>query len=133
MDLVRLHKKAGEEVARFISAIPHEDWEKESSNPGWTVRFLVNHIVSENLWVPELLEGKTIDQVGNKYDGDVLGKYPLKAFEDSQSAADEALSKEGVLQKEVHLSYGDFPAEVYIGHRLTDLVIHGWDIAKSTG
>jgi uncharacterized protein (TIGR03086 family) len=31
------------------------------------------------------------------------------------------------------VSYGPVPGSVYCGHRLIDVLIHGWDIAKSTG
>ena len=133
MNLVELHKKAGEKVKEAISGIKHDQWEKVSDCPDWTLRDLVNHIVSENLWVPELMEGKTIDEIGDKFEGDCLGRYPLEAFDKSQRAADEAISKPGALKKIVHLSYGDIPAEVYIGHRLDDLVVHGWDILKYSG
>ena len=30
------------------------------------------------------------------------------------------------------MSYGPVPASVYCGHRLIDVLIHGWDVAKST-
>lgn len=133
MDLIALHKKAGEKVGEYITGIKHDQWEEISDCSDWTVRQLVNHIVSENLWLPEMLEGKTIEEVGNKYEGDVLGRYPLEVFEKSKKAADESLEAPGVLEKTVHLSYGDNPARVYIGHRVIDLVIHGWDILKSTG
>jgi uncharacterized protein (TIGR03086 family) len=31
------------------------------------------------------------------------------------------------------VSYGPVPGEVYCGHRLLDVLIHGWDVAKATG
>lgn len=133
MDLVKLHKKAGEQVTKFIADVKHDQWGSQSNCTEWSVRDLINHIVSENLWMPEMLVGQTIDEVGDKYEGDVLGRYPLKAFEQSQKAADEAIAKPDALKKVVHLSYGDYPASLYISHRIVDLVVHGWDIAKSTG
>jgi uncharacterized protein (TIGR03086 family) len=33
----------------------------------------------------------------------------------------------------VAVSYGPVPAAVYCGHRFLDALIHGWDIAASTG
>jgi uncharacterized protein (TIGR03086 family) len=133
MDLIKLHKKAGEEAAKFIEAVKDDQWDKQSDCSDWTVRDLVNHIVSENLWVEDLMEGKTIEEVGDKYEGDVLGENPLASYERSITAANEAIDTPGSMDKIVHLSYGDIKASVYIGHRLTDLVIHSWDVAKSTG
>jgi uncharacterized protein (TIGR03086 family) len=31
------------------------------------------------------------------------------------------------------VSYGPVPGEVYCGHRFVDVLIHGWDVASSTG
>ncbi len=31
------------------------------------------------------------------------------------------------------MSYGPVPGSVYCGHRFIDVLIHGWDVAKSTG
>ena len=31
------------------------------------------------------------------------------------------------------VSYGPVPGSVYCGHRFIDVLVHGWDVAKSTG
>jgi uncharacterized protein (TIGR03086 family) len=31
------------------------------------------------------------------------------------------------------VSYGPVPGSVYCGHRFLDVLIHGWDVATSTG
>ncbi len=31
------------------------------------------------------------------------------------------------------MSYGPVPGSIYCGHRFLDVLIHGWDVAKSTG
>jgi uncharacterized protein (TIGR03086 family) len=33
----------------------------------------------------------------------------------------------------VGVSYGPVPGAVYCGHRFLDVLIHGWDLAESTG
>ena len=33
----------------------------------------------------------------------------------------------------VHLSYGDVPADHYVNEVATDLLIHGWDLARAIG
>ena len=37
------------------------------------------------------------------------------------------------MQASVAVSYGPVPGEVYAGHRLIDVLIHGWDLATATG
>lgn len=96
----------------------------------WNLRQLINHLVYELLWVPDLLQGKTIAEVGSKYDGDVLGDDIQAAW---SSAADKAriaadTAEEGAI---VHLSYGDKPAQDYINEMAMEALVHGWDIGRS--
>ncbi|HYT78200.1 MAG TPA: TIGR03086 family protein, partial [Actinomycetota bacterium] len=37
------------------------------------------------------------------------------------------------LDRTVHLSYGEAPAEHYISEVFSDLTIHGWDLARAIG
>src|SRR4029079_10192191 len=46
----------------------------------YDVRALLNHVVSGNWWVAPLVEGKSIADVGDQYDGDVIGDDPAGAY-----------------------------------------------------
>ena len=39
----------------------------------------------------------------------------------------------GAMEAPCAVSYGPVPGEVYCGHRFLDVLIHGWDVASSTG
>lgn len=136
MDKVKyqsLYQKATDQTSKFVERVKDFDLDKQSNCSEWSVRQLLNHIVSENLWMPELLIGKTIAEVGNQYDGDVLGEDPKAAFEQALAEANSALSADNVLDGVVHVSWGDIPKSDYLDQMLFDLIIHGWDLAKSTG
>ncbi len=132
-DLARLHAQAGEQTRRFLAAIPADAWAHVSNCPPWTVRDLVNHLVAENWWTPELIHGKSIAEVGDRFDGDVLGDDPLAAYDASQTVAQAALDEPGAMDAPCAVSYGPVPGSVYAAHRLIDVAIHGWDFAASTG
>jgi uncharacterized protein (TIGR03086 family) len=93
----------------------------------------VNHVVAENLWVPPLFEGKTIREVGDRFDGDVLGEDPKRIWRDSAGRAIAAVEADGAIQRTVHLSFGDTPGEEYAYELFADLLIHGWDVARAIG
>ena len=97
------------------------------------MRELVNHIVTGNYWAAELGSGLTIEQVGDRLDGDVLGTDPLRVYDDSSIVAAAVFRAPGAMEKPCAVSYGPVPGEVYCGHRLLDVLIHGWDVAASTG
>jgi hypothetical protein len=87
-------------------------------------------MVSEIAWIPDLLEGKTIAEIGDKYEGDLLGNDSLQAWADYYQKANTAVEKVD-LNSPVHLSYKDTTANDYLREVSSDLLIHSWDVAKS--
>ena len=115
-----------------VRAVPTDRWSAATPCTEWSVRDLVNHVTGEHLWAPHLLDGETIAQVGDRYDGDVLADSPLAAWERAAQGSRAAwltASPDAV----VHLSFGDSPALEYGQQMLSDLVIHGWDLARGAG
>src|SRR3954453_21511719 len=99
----------------------------------WDVRTLLNHVIAGNFWAAELVGGKTIEEVGDRLDGDLVGNDPMAAWEPSAKAAAAAFEAPGALEAPCAVSYGPVPGEVYAGHRFIDVLVHGWDLAKATG
>jgi len=86
--------------------------------------------VGELLWIPSLVAGKTIAEVGDQFDGDVLGSDPVATFTKAAADVQAAITPPGALDGIVHLSFGDFPGHDYLGQVTSDVVIHTWDLAK---
>jgi uncharacterized protein (TIGR03086 family) len=133
VDLPEAHARALDRARRSVAGVQPRQWDVASVCEGWSLRDLVNHVVSGNWWVPELVAGKRIDEVGDRLDGDVLGDDPLGAYDESARSAAAAFRDPGAMDRPVAVSYGPVPGSVYCGHRLIDVLIHGWDVAASTG
>ena len=133
VDLPEVHARALDRTHAFVAGIDASQLDTDSVCDDWSVRTLLNHVVSGNFWVPELVGGKTIDEVGDRLDGDVLDPDPLSAYDASASVAAAAFREPGAMERPVAVSYGPVPGAVYCGHRLIDVLIHGWDLAASTG
>ncbi|WP_051772862.1 TIGR03086 family metal-binding protein [Saccharothrix sp. NRRL B-16314] len=116
-----------------VRRVRPEQWDWGTPCKEWTVRELVNHLVHEQLWAPELLAGCTIEQVGDRFDGDQLGEDPLHSWVLAAAAAREAWIAPKALQKSVHLSSGKEPAIEYGWQMTTDLAVHAWDLARAIG
>ena len=133
VDLPEVHARALEHARRSVAGVRDDQWGSPSDCEGWTVRELVNHIVTGNYWAAELTAGLSIEAVGDRLDGDVLGTDPLRAYDDSSMVAAAAFRAPGAMEAPCAVSYGPVPGEVYCGHRFVDVLIHGWDIAATTG
>jgi uncharacterized protein (TIGR03086 family) len=116
-----------------LGAVGATEWTAATLCDDWDVRTLVNHVVGELLWMPPLLEGKTIAEVGDRFDGDVLGSDPLATYKSAAAGAHAAAFEPGAQERTVHLSFGDFPGSEYVGQVVSDVVIHTWDLARAIG
>ena len=132
-DLPELHDRALQHTRRYVAGVGGDEWRNATPCEDWDVRELVNHIVSGNFWAGELARGKTIEEVGDRLDGDVLGNDAVAAYDESASAASDAFHVPGAMEAPCAVSYGPVPGEVYLGHRFIDVFVHGWDVAKATG
>jgi uncharacterized protein (TIGR03086 family) len=132
IDLPEAHAAALSTTRDFVAGVDGNQWSDSTPCADWNVRALVNHIVSGNFWAAELGAGKTIDEVGDRLDGDVLGDDPTATYLDSAGLAAAVFRAPGAMERPCAVSYGPVPGEVYCGHRLLDVLIHGWDVAKAT-
>jgi uncharacterized protein (TIGR03086 family) len=133
VDLPEVHAQALDRTERYVAGIRDDQWGEVSVDEEWTVRELVNHVVTGNYWAEELGSGKTIEEVGDRLDGDVLGDDPVAVYRDSAARAKAVFRAPGAMDAACAVSYGPVPGSVYCGHRFLDVLVHGWDIAKSTG
>jgi len=135
-DLVELHGRCGQRFAALVAGVGPEQWHDDTPCAEWDVRTLVHHLLSEQRWVPPLFEGLTIEQVGDRFEGDLMGDdasaWPgllASAIEEAHAA----VAQPGALDRTVHLSFGEASGREYVMQLTADLAIHAWDLARATG
>jgi uncharacterized protein (TIGR03086 family) len=135
-DLVEQHGRCGRRFAALAAGVGPQQWHDDTPCSQWDVRTLVHHLLSEQRWVPAMFEGLTIEQVGDRFDGDLLGgdasRWP-ELVASAMAEAHAAVAQPGALERTVHLSFGDASGEEYVMQLTTDLAIHSWDLARATG
>jgi len=94
---------------------------------------VVNHLAGENRWAPPLFAGGTGEEVGDRYQGNLVGDDPVAAWDDSAAAAATAVDGPDALDRIVRLSFGDVPGHEYAMQLFADLLVHGWDLAHAIG
>jgi len=106
MELLDAHGEAMNSCDKVMHQVGPQHWRRPTPCADWSVRDLVNHLVYEQLWAPHLLAGATLDEVGDRFDGDVLGDDPIDAWERSAADARAAWTAPGALTHTVHVSSG---------------------------
>ncbi len=132
-DLVALFQRAVDSFTDKVRAVDDAQWHVPTPCSDWDVYTLVNHVVGEQLWIPPLFEGQTIEEVGTRYDGDLLRAGPVTVATRAGTEAKEAVSAPGAMGRTVELSFGKTEAEEYVHQLLADHLIHGWDLAAALG
>ena len=133
MNTTEIYRRAVEEFGRRVEAVSDDQWSNATPCTEWSVHDLVNHVIGEDKWVPPLLAGETIAEVGDRFDGDLLGEDPQGSWKQTRADAVDATMDDAVSQRMVDLSRGPTSAEIYLQEVAADNVIHGWDLAKGTG
>src|SRR5206468_11675684 len=101
METSALFDRASNEFGEKVAAIKDDQWGDSTPCTEWDVRALVNHLVSENAWIPPILGGQTIDDVGDTLDGDLLGDDPKGTWQRRADEAAGAVAEEGALERTV--------------------------------
>ncbi|MFD6752126.1 TIGR03086 family metal-binding protein [Micromonospora gifhornensis] len=133
MDLLETYRRSVAEFADRVPLVAPGQWSAPTPCADWDVRTLVNHVVGEDRWSVALLAGRTIAEVGDRYDGDQLGADPVAAARDATAQAELAATRPGARDATVHLSAGDTPAEEYLRQLIAEHLVHGWDLAVAIG
>jgi uncharacterized protein (TIGR03086 family) len=133
MDVIALHRRTVEVFLERVEEIGEDQWADPTPCADWDVRALVNHVVGEDRWTAPLLGGSTIAEVGDRFDGDLLGADPGGAANDAAAEAVAAVGHHLPSGGTVHLSYGDEDMVEYVRQLAADHLIHAWDVAAATG
>jgi uncharacterized protein (TIGR03086 family) len=133
MDIPAMFRRAVAEFDARVRQIGSHQWQAATPDEDWVVRDLVNHLAGEDLWAPLLLAGSTIAEIGDRFEGDVLGAEPKAAWAAASAGAVRAVEGAGAMDRIVHLSFGDFPGSEYTLQLFADHLIHAWDLARAIG
>lgn len=125
-------------LADVIDQIRGDQWDEYQ--PAWfqtggqgdaTLRQIVNYHAYDSAWVPDVLAGSTMAEVGDRYES--LKTGPGVNYRRSSDRAIAAASALDDPDKIVHLSYGDWPAREYLKHVTSFRGFRAFDIAKWIG
>ena len=129
---LEMYLRSVDEFDRRVQATRDLDMDKPTPCTEWNVRALINHLVYEDKWAVPLLAGKTVAEVGDEFEGDLVGDDPHGAWKLAAEDAKAAAQAPGATEATVHLSFGDFTGGDYLDQLTADHLVHAWDLAKGT-
>ncbi|HEY1419802.1 MAG TPA: hypothetical protein VGG90_03740 [Candidatus Dormibacteraeota bacterium] len=112
-------------------ALAKPEWFATGGQGDATLRQIVNYHAYDSAWVPDVLAGKTMAEVGDRFDH--IKTDPEVAYRKYSDAAVAAAREASDLDRVVHLSYGDFPASEYLKHTSSFRGFRAYDIARWIG
>lgn len=132
MDAKELFNKCLASATSAVRLVGPNDFDKPTPDTEWDVRTLAGHVLYELSWTADIVRDATIEQVGNRYDGDLIGDKLLINWELAATAAQEAI-KACDLSAIAHLSYGNVTVGDYLREAASDQLIHSWDLSAALG
>ena len=135
MDVRDLFLACAAQATTIVKRVGDDMFARPTPDTEWTVHDLAAHMLYELSWTPEIVQGKTMEEVGSKFEGEL--------FADTQAGLSAAwdTAKNRVKQTvplanpaaTVHLSYGETTTEHYLREAASDQLIHAWDLGEAIG
>ena len=117
-----------DEFSRLVAGVAEDQWGLATPCPGWDVSRLVAHVIDGNLRFVARFHGEEPAP-----ETDLRAGVPIADFAPSAQALMAALRAPGALERTVSLPIGLLPGAVAVDLRLTETLVHGWDLARATG
>ncbi|MGB7448301.1 MAG: TIGR03086 family metal-binding protein [Ornithinimicrobium sp.] len=118
-------------TADVIDGISSEQWQQTSVCEEWSVRQLVEHLVGGCALTGQVLQGE--DAHGRPtYEGTSDHELTVQ-FRQASQAVLLAVDEPAALEQTVRVGMGPVPGSVAAHLALVEAIVHGWDVASSTG
>ncbi|MEV4639778.1 TIGR03086 family metal-binding protein [Actinoplanes sp. NPDC049548] len=117
---------AADRMGRLVAAVPADQWSSPTPCADWNVRDLVAHVVTGTARFTAAITGAP--QAPPPDSADLPG-----AFARNSAALVSAFGTPGALEKIVDVPFGRVPGAVALHLQLTEMLVHGWDLARATG
>jgi uncharacterized protein (TIGR03086 family) len=116
-------------ATELVTSLSAQEWDEPTPCSQWQVRDLVAHLVGGNNRFASAVSGEPAPTRPGDWGDEELGL----AFLESGEALTEAFGQPGALDRVVTVPIGPVPGIVALHLRVTELLVHSWDLAQATG
>jgi len=129
MDGVTALERSYEQLDRVVADLSPDDLAVSTDCDGWDVRTLLNHTMGAGRMFTLATRGESVAEDA----GDLVGSDPAAALAGISRANVASWQVPGVLDGEVSLPFGSFPAQAALCINVGEAAVHAWDIAQACG
>jgi uncharacterized protein (TIGR03086 family) len=122
-------QRAYDDLAVVASVLTTDQLLLPTNCPGWDVRTLLNHTLGTAVMFAKVNAGEFVGEDA----GDVVGDDPVGAVARIAAANLDAWRAPGALDGIRVYPWGTFPAPVGLVINVSEVALHGWDVAAATG
>jgi uncharacterized protein (TIGR03086 family) len=119
--------RALDATGQVVDAVAADQWAAATPCTDWTAADLLRHLVLGNSRFAAAVSGDSLPEDAGPDSG-----LPA-AYRDSAAALLTAFGAPGALERVVTVPFGTVPGSVALHLRLTEVLVHGWDLAQATG
>ncbi len=126
--LARASAMFGETVAK----VTDDDLDKATFVEGWDVKALIAHLVLGDAVVTDALSGRSVEAI-TEFDPAILGPSPLTSWRGTALAMIKAFEGDEVMESMYSYAGADLTGRQLLGFRVSDALVHGFDLATAIG
>lgn len=129
-DIRDYYSRAAAGFGEQVAIIGDEEWDLPTPCTDWIIKAVVAHVVVGEAQVPDLIDGRPLHPLD--IDASVLGHDPISVWRGTAIKALEAVAQAD-LEMVVQHRFGALPLSQVVGFRITENLVHAWDIATARG
>lgn len=135
MDSMTALDASAARVVDLVGQVGPAQWTAATPCSEWDVRELVGHLVATMRGSVDVLHGAPAAHLRSllEHQATAGGDDPVTAVSEAAAAVRAAFAEPGALERTVHHLIGDVPGSRLLQMRITENVVHGWDLATAVG
>jgi uncharacterized protein (TIGR03086 family) len=117
-------------LAGLVAQVTPADLRLSTPCAAWTTRDLLNHVIGGATMFAGALQGGPLHDISGR-NPDVVGDDPMGAFGRAADSFGQATQAPGAMERILPLPFGTMTGETFLRFAAFDLLVHGWDLART--
>jgi uncharacterized protein (TIGR03086 family) len=127
-DAITVLERAYDDLAAVVACLTTDHLSLPTNCPGWDVRALLDHTLGTGVMFTRVNAGELVGEDA----GEVVGDDPLGAVARIAAANLDAWRAPGALDGMRVYPWGTYPAPIGLVINVSEVALHGWDVAVAT-